>query len=203
MTEKINRRQSVRVDDRVLLSAVRISSERLRALSDEASQGISLYSQEGLADIRMFVGAQNALARVREKDPDLAEFLQHLDNKINLLIRREQGGKSPYDALVMQKINLSGDGIAFHCDREAHAGEVLELHLVLLPAYVHIYSIGKVISCAPATAEEAERGKVRVAVEFALIMEEDREKIIQHTFRLQSLALRNRRLRAEEAGDVL
>lgn len=198
----VNRRQSVRMDDRVLLSAVRVSLDRLRQLDEESRQGISLYSQEGLADIRMFVGAQSALAKVRDKDPDLADFLQHLDNKINLLIQREQGGRSPFDALVMQKINLSADGISFPCDREAHGGDVLEIHLVLLPAYVHIYCLGKVVSCALVGEEEHERGKFRVAVEFSLIMEEDREKIIQHIFRLQSLALRNRRLRAEEGGEA-
>jgi hypothetical protein len=32
-----------------------------------------------------------------------------------------------------------------------------------------------------------------VGSEFVLIMDEDREKLIQHNFRQQSLALRNRR----------
>jgi len=36
--------------------------------------------------------------------------------------------------------------------------------------------------------------KFRIACEFVLIMEEDQEKLIQHNFKQQSLALRNRRL---------
>jgi len=197
MTEGLNRRQSVRVTDRIMLAIYPASTEKMQAVAKDFEQGISPYNQEGLTDIEMFIGAQSALAKLRERDSDLADFLQHLDHKMNMMLKQViKGGESPLDALIMRKANLSANGIAFCCDVPVRQGEMVEIHLVLLPAYIYVYSFGKVISCDPVPEEEGEGTgcKFRVALEFVFLLDEDREKIIQHTFKQQSLALRNRRL---------
>ncbi|OGQ88117.1 MAG: pilus assembly protein PilZ [Deltaproteobacteria bacterium RIFOXYD12_FULL_56_24] len=194
MTESLNRRQSVRVTDRVMLAINPVSAEKMQAVANDFQQGISPYNQEGLTDIQMFIGAQGALANLRERDADLANFLQHLDNKMNMLLKQVRGGESPLDALIMRKANLSANGIAFWTDAPAKLDEIMEIHVVLLPAYTYVYSFGKVIACDSALEEEESGGGFRVAMVFVFILDEDREKIIQHTFKQQSLVLRNRRL---------
>ncbi|HIJ90430.1 MAG: PilZ domain-containing protein [Desulfobulbaceae bacterium] len=194
MTDSLNRRQSVRVTDRVMLAVHPVPSEKMQAVVRDFQQGISPYNQEGLADIQLFIGAQSALAKLRERDADLANYLQHLDNKMNMMLKQVSGGESPLDALVMRKSNLSANGIAFFTDTPAVLDEIVEIHLVLLPAYIYVYSFCKVIACDPASEEEETGCKFRVALEFVFLLDEDREKIIQHTFKQQSLALRNRRL---------
>ncbi|MFQ6757141.1 MAG: PilZ domain-containing protein [Deltaproteobacteria bacterium] len=194
MTDSLNRRQSVRVTDRVMLAVHPVSAEKIQAVSRDFQQGISPYNQEGLTDIQMFIGAQSALAKLRERDADLADFLQHLDNKMNMMLKQVKGGESPLDALVMRKANISANGIAFYTDSPLRLDEIVEIHVVLLPAYIYVYSFGKVIACDPAPEEEESGCKFRVALEFVFLLDEDREKIIQHTFKQQSLALRNRRL---------
>lgn len=194
MTECLNRRQSVRVTDRVMLAVHPVSAEKMQAVVKDFQQGISPYNQQGLTDIQMFIGAQSALANLRERDADLADFLQHLDNKMNMLLKQVKGGESPLDALSMRKANISANGIAFCNEAPARLDEIVEIHLVLLPAYTYVYSFGKVIACDPAPAGEESGCKFRVALEFVFLLDEDREKIIQHTFKQQSLALRNRRL---------
>ena len=194
MTDGLNRRQSVRVTDRVMLAIHPASAEKMQAVADDFQQGISPYNQEGLTDIQTFIGAQSALAKLRERDGDLADFLQHLDNKMNIMLKQARGGKSPLDALIMHKANISANGIAFCSDVPVKLDGIVEIHLVLLPAYTYIYSFGRVIACDPA-AEGDELGcKFRLGLEFIFLLDEDREKIIQHTFRQQSLALRNRSL---------
>ncbi|MBU3936989.1 MAG: PilZ domain-containing protein [Proteobacteria bacterium] len=193
MTESLNRRQSVRVTDRVMLSIHPVSAEKMQAVAKDFQQGISPYNQEGLTDIQLFIGAQSALANLRERDSDLADYLQHLDNKMNMMLKQIRGGESPLDALIMRKANLSANGIAFFTDTPARLDEIVEVHLVLLPAYIYVYSFGKVIACDPTPEEEESDCKFRVALEFTFILEDDREKIIQHTFKQQNLALRNRR----------
>jgi len=202
MTEALNRRQSVRITDRVLLSVSPVSPEKLQQVTAEFLQGISLYNQKELADIQIFIGAQSALAKLREKDEDLADFLQHLDNKMNMLLRRVQGEKSPMDDLVMQKANFSANGIAYRSEACAQIGDVLEIHVVFLPAYIYVYCFGRVVACDAVDDENDEGGKYRVALEYTLLMEADREKIIQHNFKQQSLALRNRRLSDQGASDA-
>ena len=194
MKEGLNRRQSVRVTDRVMLAIHPVSADKMQAVVKDFQQGISPYNQEGLTDIQMFIGAQSALANLRERDADLADFLQHLDNKMNMMLKQVKGGESPLDALVMRKANISANGIAVYSDAPARLDEIVEIHLVLLPAYTYVYSFGKVIACDPAPEGEESGSKFRVALEFVFLLEEDREKIIQHTFKQQSLALRNRRL---------
>lgn len=194
MTEGLNRRQSVRVTDRIMLAIHPVSEEKMQAIAKDFQQGISPYNQEGLADIQMFIGAQSALASLRERDADLADFLQHLDHKMNMMLKQVKGGESPLDVLVMRKANISANGIAFCGDAPARLDEIVEIHLVLLPSYTYVYSFGKIIACDPTSEGEDSDCKFRVALEFTFLLDEDREKIIQHTFKQQSLALRNRRL---------
>lgn len=171
-----------------------VSAEKMQAVANDFQQGISPYNQESLTDIQMFIGAQSALAKLRERDADLADFLQHLDNKMNIMLKQVKGGESPLDALIMRKANISANGIAFCGDAPARLDEIVEIHVVLLPAYTYVYSFGKVIACDPAPEGGDLDCKFRVALEFVFLLDEDREKIIQHTFKQQSLALRNRRL---------
>ena len=177
-----------------MLAIHSVSADKMQAVANDFQQGISPYNQEGLADIQMFIGAQSALANLRERDADLADYLQHLDNKMNMMLKQVRGGESPLDALIMRKINISANGISFCSDAPARLDEIIEIHLVLLPAYIYVYSFGKVIACDPTPEGEESGCKFRVALEFVFLLDEDREKIIQHTFRQQSLALRNRRL---------
>lgn len=189
-----NRRGSVRISDRVLLATKRVAPERYQAVAADYENGISLYNQEGLADIQMYVGAEGALSRLRERDADLAEFLRYLDNKLNLVLKRSQGERTPFDELKLQKVNLSGSGIAFVVDEAFRERELLEIHLVLLPAYTYIYCFGTVISCERVGLKGQEKSVYRLGVEFTLITDDDQEKLVQHNFKQQSLALRNRRL---------
>ena len=87
---------------------------------------------------------------------------------------------------------MSGSGIDFIHNTEYDKDTVLAFHITLLPEYSYIYCLAKVKSCS--MVQEVEGVKYyRLAAEFILIMEEDRELIIQNNFKQQSLALRNKR----------
>ncbi|OKY74432.1 MAG: hypothetical protein BM485_13295 [Desulfobulbaceae bacterium DB1] len=195
-TEDADRRQSVRIAGRNLFYCQPVSRERFNAVAQDFADGIPPYNQDGLSDIQMFIGAQSALARIREKDADLGDFLAHLDTKINLVLKKTSASKTIFDKLKLHDLSLSGSGIAFIAPGKIDTGTVLEFHIALLPSYTYIYCFGKVVSCSPLPERE---GKVpyKVGAEFVLIMQEDQEKLIQHNFKQQSLALRNRRLNKE------
>ena len=186
------RRSSVRVTGRNLFDFNILTPEQYKVLAEDFESGLSLYNQKQLMDMQMFVGAQNALTKIAEKDADLAEFLQHLDMKMNVLLQKADGKKSPIESLKLRDLNLSGAGIAFICDKKIAMDAKLEMRIVLLPTYIFVYVIGRVTECEP---DRKEKGKTyyKWRVAFTLIMDEDREKLIQHNFRQQSLALRNRR----------
>ncbi len=191
------RRSSVRVTGRNLFDCNILSAEQYEALTADFEEGISLYNQQSLIDMQMFVGAQNALSRVAEKEPDLAEFLQHLDMKMNVLLQKIDGNKSPLEKLKLRDLNLSGAGVAFISDENIPAETILEMRIVLLPNYIFVYVIGRVTQC-DLVREEQGQSFYKLRVAFTLLMDEDREKMIQHNFRQQSLALRNRRKKRNE-----
>lgn len=193
MTIGLNRRKSVRIVDRILLASRRASHEKYEAVAADLKDGISVYNHDGLSEIQMYIGAQNALNRLRQRDEDLADFLKHLDTKMNLILKGVKGERSPFDDLVLQRVTLSASGLAFVSAEPMNPDEILEFHIVLLPAYTYIYCFGRVVSCE--TVPEHEGKEVfQVAAEFTLMMDDDREKLVQHNFKQQSLALRNRRL---------
>ncbi len=188
---KEDRRDSVRVTGRNLFSFQAVTQEKFAIVKADFDDGIPPYSQEGLADIQVFIGAQSALARIRERDVDLGDFLSHLDTKMNLLLKKASNEKTLLDKLTLHDLNLSGKGIAFVSSSKLAVNDLLELHIALLPAYTYIYCFGKVLSCKK--LERDGRSFYKIGCEFVLIMEEDQEKLVQHNFKQQSLALRNRR----------
>ena len=79
-----------------MLAVYPVSAEKMQAVAKDFQQGISPYNQEGLTDIQMFIGAQSALAKLRERDADLADYLQHLDNKMNIMLKQARGERVPW-----------------------------------------------------------------------------------------------------------
>ena len=189
-----DRRNAIRVTDRVLLY-YRITPEKeYQQLADEWQRGIMPYSRETLAQMHLYTGAQAALGRARERDEDLTEFLRFLDTKLNLLLGMAGKGETIFDKLQSQEVSLSSTGISFATERVFPQDERLEIHLVLLPAYSYVYALARVVGCTENTGALL---KYRVGAEFSLIMEEDREKLVQHNFRQQTILLRHRRVRKE------
>lgn len=189
-----NRREAVRVADRILISFDRLSPQEYKAILDDYSRGIMPSRREGAYEIEAFVGTQNALQRMREREEDLADFLQHLDTKINMVLSKLQGKPSPMDNLTLLEVSLSGVGIAFFLDHPMTVNDFLALNIVLLPNFSYIHCFGRVVTCEEKEdRREPEKTGYRIAVEFTLIMEDDREKLMQHSFKLQSIYLRNRR----------
>ncbi len=186
------RREAVRVDERCLFGWQKIAPEAYEKIADDYERGIPLYSQEKLADIQMITGARHALARIREKDADLADFLAHLDTKMNFLLRKMENRNSILDNLEMQDVNISAKGVAFASEESLHPDQIVEIHLLLLPDYVYIYALGRVISSLP-MERDGEQLR-RNSIEFKLINDEDRETIIRYNFNKQSRALRRQRL---------
>ncbi|MEA3548567.1 MAG: PilZ domain-containing protein [Thermodesulfobacteriota bacterium] len=195
-----DRRKAVRVTGRNLFCFQPVSGKKYQAVAEDFSHGIPPYNQEGLVDLQMFISAQSALSRLRERDKDLAEFLQHLDAKVNQILRKMNENKTPFDDLSYHDLNLGGNGIGFVTDERIESGTILELHIVLLPDYSYVYCFSKVIECKELSDSDG-GGGFRVASEFVLIMEEDQEKLIQHNFKQQSLALRNRRLQGASSNE--
>lgn len=187
-----DRREAIRVDERCLFGWQELSSEDYQRIASDYENGIPLYSQEKLSDIQMITGARNALARIKEKDADLADFLSHLDTKINFLLKKMEGGQTLLDTLQIQDINIGGKGVGFKSEERLDPGRIIEMNILFLPDYVYIYSLGRVVDSIQ--MEEEGQTLYRNSVEFQIITDEDRETLIRYNFDRQSRMLRRQRL---------
>lgn len=193
MTDEQNRRQAVRVIDRILFSFEPVPADKYETIAFDFSQGMSPYKQEGMADIEVYVGAQYSLGKLRDFNEDLANFLQHLDAKINQLLKEVKKEKTLFDNLVLQEVSFSSTGISFDADTAFATKTPLAFNMVLLPSYVYIYCLGKVVKCEAVKDSAEGEKRFRISAQFTVIMEEDREKMIQHNFKQQSMILRQKR----------
>jgi hypothetical protein len=195
-TEENEKRKSVRITARLLLGHWKITAEKFNAIKTDCDNGISMYNRKELADIQVYVGAQAALSKLQSKDKDLAAFLQHLDGKLNLLLKKIDPAPSLFDKLLLQRINIGGDGLAYWTDEIHQQGELVELHIIMPSDNSYINCFCEVVN---AWKEKDEGGKeiFRVSLKYVLIMEHDREMLIQYNFKQQSFALQRRRLDQE------
>ena len=191
-------RQSVRVTSRMLFGCRKRTAAEYEDVLKDYNSGISLYNREELADIQMYIGAQAALFRLKEKNEELGVFLEHMDAKLNMLLKRVDSSPTLLDTLTLQKVNIGGNGLAFWSDESYAPNDMLEIYLVLSPGHIFIDCFGQVIQCEPSSGGG---GKNRVSVRFVLIMDADRETLIQYNFKQQSLALQRRRIEKEQQNN--
>ncbi|MCK5195375.1 MAG: hypothetical protein KAQ71_16300, partial [Desulfobulbaceae bacterium] len=123
-----DRRSSVRVAGRNLFYCEPVSRAQFKSIIDDYKKGIPPYNQEGLSDVQVFIGAQSALARIKEKDRYLGEFLSHLDTKMNLMLKMLDTDKGLFDQMSVKELNMSGSGIDFIHNTEYAKDTVLAFH---------------------------------------------------------------------------
>ncbi len=179
------------MDSRVLFAVSRVSKDVFGEVKKDYSEGISLYNRPELADIRLVAGARAALTRIRERDEDMALFLQHIDAKLNTLLKKVDNTPALMDKLTSQSVNIAGNGLAFWSKESYAKGDLLEIYIVLPLSETFIDCFGEVVDCLE---EKADGGiRHRVSCRFKIIMDNDREELIQYNFKQQSLALKRRR----------
>ena len=139
---------------------------------------------------------KHLLQNLSGSSPDLAQCLQALDKKLNLLAQLLVAETVNTQGACLREVSLSAGGMAFNAERELKTGELLETRLVLFPSLTGILAVSQVISCE-------RRGEVnggmpwRVAVEYRYIRESDRDLLVKHLLTRQAEMLRARREQEE------
>ena len=190
------RRTSVRMTSRLLFAAHPLAPEAFDRLKRDCDAGISLYNRRELAEIQAMIGGQEALSRLRDRDRDLADFLQHLDGKLTAIMQKLDPRPGLLDTLELQEVNISGGGLAFWSPTPYDEGTVIEHHIVIPPLRCFICCCGEVISCH--REDDGPEPRYRISERFALIMERDREELIGYNFEQQARQLQRRRLEHEQ-----
>ncbi len=191
MSKKSNekdRREFFRLDDNVNLSFEVLTEEEMLERVNELTLGLtdSLTVMTRMMSISQQLTAN--LHRIDQRDPDIADYLRGLDEKIEILAQTYLSKNSDLSDLPKQTVNLSAGGIAFRVDDVIAIGAPLEVKLLLFPSYSGILVYGRVVSCDP-----SDENSYQVRIDFECIRDCDRDVLIRHILRRQSESLRRRR----------
>ena len=95
-------------------------------------------------------------------------------------------------------VNLSAGGMCAGVKEDLAAGAAVEIRMLLFPSFTGLMIYGTVVDTVPARDEaDAARFPYQTRIEFTHIREQDRELLIRHLLRRQSMQLRDRQ---EDAG---
>jgi hypothetical protein len=188
-----DRRNYFRMDDQVRLSLRAVETTELDGLLDRLDHDLAgnftVMSSLAAITAQMTMG----LRRIENRDPDLAAYLRAIDQKIEVIGRAFIQQEPEFHADHAVAVNLSAGGMCVGVDEAYPVGTVLEIRMLLFPSFTGLLIFGTVVNSEDAPEEESSGDYRHLArIEFTHIRESDRELMIRHLLRRQSLELRDR-----------
>jgi c-di-GMP-binding flagellar brake protein YcgR len=183
------RRRYFRIDDKVQLQVRRLTDEEFQLAMNKAPDqhaGANVAAQ--LRNLTNQMG--NTLLTIRKHNPEIAQYLQLLDKKLEILARHLD---SPAEANArLQKVNIGTGGLAYWTEEALPAETKLEVQFVLFPSCLRVTALAHVVH-----AEEDPQGtaaqRFRIGVDFDRIGDAEQEGLARHLIELQSAQLRRQR----------
>ncbi len=185
------RRRYFRVEDEIVLAYRPMASGEAME-SDEARKRLAdTFSLTANLDY-LAQQSKSQLHRIQRSSPDVADYLETLEKKLDLIARALVMSQSEFVDQPTCHVNLSATGIAFDTQELLQEGDSLELKLVVPPALAGIVVYGRVVYC-----QQKEGGDYRVGVDFTEIQESDQEFLIRHVVQRQMADLREQKQNAK------
>jgi len=195
--DRQDRRRYFRINDLVGLSYRMLDDDNEMASDGENVQISSTQVVETID--RELAGALNVLW---QSNPAAANVIGLLNKKLDFIAAELEldyfgGGLIKHEHT---QVNISGCGIAFECDEQFNAGQLMELNLLLKPVNTMLKLKGCVNACDRMAASNGKPYLLRL--DFVDTDTHVREELIQHVVRRQSMQLSERRQEqaSEQAG---
>ncbi|MCG6867262.1 MAG: PilZ domain-containing protein [Gammaproteobacteria bacterium] len=174
-------RRSSRFDDRVSLYVSAIDTGSM----DDAIDGFETRRARFLLANNLQQVTKRTSAALKDlavRDRDVHAVLEVLNYKIDLVALALTDGQPRLPEVATHEVNVSAHGIRFPSRVEYAPGTLVEMGIRLFPDAMGIFVQGEVTRC-----EEAEPGNHtlwRVAINFTLMHEDDRNLLSRHLFEL-------------------
>ncbi len=182
--EGCERRRYFRITDQVVIK-YRVISEA----QDDHGDTDDLYSLRG-GSKRLLGNQDLILSRIEQQSPDVAQYLRHLESRVDemyrlLLLQEVETGYGS-----VKEASLSGGGLAFYAGERISPGVYLQLKLLLMSSCVALMCRGTVVR-SERRSRYLPTHPYRIAVEFEVINESDRDILIKHILKCQAAKLRH------------
>lgn len=191
-----DRREFFRIDDSIQVSYRAIDADELHPLLETLERGGNgnFTIMTRMQAISQHLAA--SLHRIEQCDPDVADYLKALDEKITLL---GQSLLAQESEMITRQVNLSAGGLALDSVETLEVGRQVEIKLLMLPSCTGVLAYGEVVGVTE-SAENSEYA-YRLRINFTHIRDLDRDALIRHILRRQGQMLRNEREIKKLAGD--
>jgi hypothetical protein len=184
------RREFFRIDDSIQVSYRLIDADSVPTTIDEKMQNDRFSVMTRMQAISQHLSA--SLHRIEQRDPDVADYLKALDEKINLLGQSFLSEEKELIGEPSRSVNLSAGGLAMDVAETMAIGDLVQIKLLLLPSYTGVLAYGEVVGVDDTPQSEA--GYLHhVRINFSLIRPSDQDALIRHILRRQGEMLRERR----------
>ena len=165
-----DRREGVRVDDRVLLEYWLVTDV-----------GHTTDTFRRFAQIPLPISAE--AGESLRLDPLVVQWMSKIEWTLDAILRTLEHQSPRPSAARLMDVNVSGDGVRFLPERPLAEGDLIDLRMVL-PPFIVVEARGEVMQMRP-TAECLDPSHT-VVVRFTDIAEEDREKVIRYVVQRQA-----------------
>jgi len=170
------RRRFFRIDDTVGIQSTAVEKQHLNSRLDSFWNDQHKFSIRNEFNFKL-EQHQADLNQIKGKMPELGRYLSVLQEQIDLLTDRIIHADDSFVA-EEKDVNISAQGIAFYSDERVTAGDIIELHLKLLPGQQEIVTFARVVNCI--SVRSTEKNKFRISLDFEHIHEADRELLVKH-----------------------
>jgi len=181
-TNENERRDFFRINDEVFIKLKAITEDEYKA-APETLNNLHNSSFSLSAD---FATLNNnihpILNNIKQLHPDIGEYLDVLNSKIDSLSQHILYDNTSYDKNQAITANLSASGIQFKTDQPLKIQQAVKLELVLLPEKIGVLIFGRVIKFK----------ENNISIEFEYLRPEDQELMIKHNLNKQMAELREK-----------
>lgn len=189
--EEEDRRRFFRVHDRVPLYLEPVDEAGAEAvlaeMEEESENRFGLAAHFAATTNQM----DHVLNRIREHHPDVALYLQSINQKLDAVARVLLLEEDRVTRMESLEVDLSASGLGTPWREPMEEGQLLRVELIT-GAHARVLALGKVIRCTP--LERPAHGLTHhLAIDFEEIAEHDEDLIVQEVMRRQAELLRERR----------
>lgn len=196
--ENDDRRRYFRIHDQVPLTLEILDAAGVQRLMEE---------MESRAETRFGLAAkfttstsqmEHVLNRIRERDADVALYLQSINQKLEAVARVLLLEEQAVAGMRVVDVDLSASGLCVVWPTAMMSGQPVRVELITTASNARVLALGRVIRCRPTREAGLDCPGYQLAIDFDHIDDHGEDLIMQEVMRRQAALLRERRIREED-----
>lgn len=175
-----DRRHHYRIDDDVYLEYLVLGPEEAaNAVGEFESQRDTHFNPLNQLQA-ITIRNRGLLESIRQQWPDVGQYLTCVDERIQLLAHAIAQDQVGVPIVPNESVNISAGGLSFASEQPLEPEARLEFSIIIVPSYLHIYALGKVVYCHTQVRTADAAYPYRIGVEFTHLQSADRDALLRH-----------------------